>query len=181
MIFNKWNNAPFYSKPFLNLKNCLKISSNASVSIQSFYLGLHISKHLLTIIHRKLFSGLMSAFIVASTDNTKEKWFALFHTLINQTQLIQHSKVSDGLNKSKISEIIHKFIWYSICNVRAKHTNKRYPLTRKRVLRNWQYFSAFLIPEKHPQKWILCSLCFSCPFRKSMAATQPYILATITP
>lgn len=58
MIFNKWNNAPFYSKPFLNLKNCLKISSNVSVSIQSFYLGLYISKHLLTIIHRKLFSGL---------------------------------------------------------------------------------------------------------------------------
>lgn len=42
------------------------------LSIQFFYLGLYISKHLLTIIHRKLFSGLMSAFIVASIDSTKE-------------------------------------------------------------------------------------------------------------
>lgn len=64
----------FTASLFLNLKNCLKISfSNVSVAIQSFYLGLYISKHLLTIIHKKLFSGLMSAFIVASIDNTKEK------------------------------------------------------------------------------------------------------------
>lgn len=117
MIFNKWNNAPFTASLFLNLKNCLKISfSNVSVSIQPFYLGLYIAKHLLTIIHRKLFSGLMSAFIVASIDNTKEKWFALFHTLIHQTQLIQHSKVSDSLYKSKITELIHKFI-YDILSV----------------------------------------------------------------
>lgn len=63
-----------FTASLLNLKNCLKTSfANVSVSIQSFYLGLYISKHLLTLIHRKLFSGLMSAFIVASIDNTKEK------------------------------------------------------------------------------------------------------------
>lgn len=47
----------------------------------------------------------MSAFIVASIDNTEESDLLYFRlTLLHQTQLTQLSKVSDGLYKSKVNQ-----------------------------------------------------------------------------
>lgn len=59
MIFNKWNNAPFYSKPFLvDLKNSLLNVLIQCLCINTISLFRFIyNKAILTSIHRKLCSG----------------------------------------------------------------------------------------------------------------------------
>lgn len=59
MIFNKWNNAPFYSKPFLlDLRNSLLNVLNQCLCINTISLFRFIyNKAILTSIHRKLCSG----------------------------------------------------------------------------------------------------------------------------
>lgn len=59
MIFNKWNNAPFYSKPFLlDLKNSFLNVLIQCLCINTISLFRFIyNKAILTSIHRKLCSG----------------------------------------------------------------------------------------------------------------------------